>query len=79
MFNGCTSLEEYDIVITFGNNNMPFDETTFDSSIKYITIKGTPDIDRMTSFVDILKDQTATGAILDISRLSDEIRNNLDM
>ena len=78
MFNGCTSLKEYDIVITFGNNNYkPFDTASFDSSIKYITIKGTPDIDRMTSFVDILKDQTATGAILDISRLSDEIKTTL--
>ena len=78
MFNGCTGLEEYDIVITFGNNNyMPFDTTTFDSSIKHITVKGTPDVTRMTSFINILKDQTATGAILDISQLSDEIRNNL--
>ena len=79
MFNGFTSLEEYDIVITFGDNNyIPFDNTSFDSSIKYITIKGTPDVTRMTSFVNILKDQTATGAVLDISQLSsDEIKNNL--
>ena len=81
MFNGCTSLEEYDIVITFGNNDyMPFDATSFDSSIKHITIKGTPNVTRMTSFINILKDQTTTGgATLDVSQLSDEIKNNTEL
>ena len=76
MFNGCISLKEYDIVITFGSN-MPFNEASFDKSIKYITIKGTPDIIIMNSFVNILKDQTDTVAILDISQLSDEIKSSL--
>ena len=78
IFNCGADLEEYDIVITFGDNDyMPFNDFAFCSSIKYITIKGVPDVTRMISFVGILKDQTATGAILDISQLSDEIRNNL--
>ena len=78
IFNCGADLEEYDIVITFGDNDyMPFNDFAFCSSIKYITIKGVPDVTRMISFVGILKDQTDTGAILDISQLSDEIKNSL--
>ena len=75
---GDDAMEEYDIVLTYNETtNISFNSFSFTYRIKYITIKGTPNVQQITSLVNILRNHTTDGAILDISNLSSEITNIL--